>query len=89
MDQQQILRQMIEFNKTTFDNSFKTMVMLQEQTERMVNTIMAQTTWLPEEGKKVLNEWVKAYKKGRDDFKKLVDESYKNVEDFFASAEKA
>lgn len=86
MDQKQVLKQMVEFNKTTFDNSFSAMVMLQEQTEKMVNTFLQQATWLPEEGKKVLNEWVKTYKKGRDDYKKLVDQSFKKVEEFFAAS---
>jgi polyhydroxyalkanoate synthesis regulator phasin len=87
MDQRAMLKQMVEFNKTTFDNSFKTMVMLQEQTEAMVNTLLAQATWLPEEGKKVVKDWVKTYSKGRDDFKRLVDESFKKVEDFFAASD--
>lgn len=86
MDQKVMLKQMVEFNKSTFDNSFKAMVMLQEQTEKMVNTMLGQATWLPEEGKKALKDWVKSYKKGRDDFKKLVDESFKKVEDFFVSS---
>ena len=87
MEQKEILKQMIAFNKTAFDNSFNAMVMVQEQTERMVNTFLVQSTWLPDEGKKVISDWVKAYKKGREDFKKLVDQSYKRVEDFFASAD--
>jgi hypothetical protein len=44
---------------------------------------------MPEEGKKVLSEWVKAYKKGRDDFKKVVDQNFKNAEAFFEVSEKA
>jgi polyhydroxyalkanoate synthesis regulator phasin len=85
MDQNQLLKQMIDFNKATFDNSFSAMVMLQEQTEKMVNSFLEQATWLPEEGKKVINEWIKAYKKGCDDFKKAVDENFKRVDDFFTS----
>ena len=87
MEQKEVLKQMIAFNKTAFDNSFNAMVMVQEQTETMVNTFLVQSTWLPDEGKKAIGEWVKAYKKGREDFKKLVDQSYKRVEDFFASAD--
>lgn len=78
-------KQMIDFQKTTFDNTFNAMVSLQEQTEIMVNTIIDQSPWLPEEGKKVINEWLEAYKKGRNDFKKFVDENFKKVEEFFAS----
>ena len=89
MDQRQMFKQMIEFNKTSFDNSFKGMIMLQEQTERMVNTFLEQATWLPEEGKKVIKEWVKAYNKGREEYKKVVDESFERVQDFFSSSEEA
>ena len=87
MDSAKIAKQMIEFQKTTFDNTFSAMVMMQEQAERMANTLLAQATWLPEEGKKAIDDWVKAYKDGRENFKKTVDENFKKVEDFFASFE--
>jgi len=64
------------------------MVMLQEQTEEVANTILEQATWLPEEGKKAIEEWASSYKKGSEDFKKAVDENFKKVEDFFASSGK-
>ena len=89
MDSAKIAKQMIDFQKTTFDNSFSTMVMLQEQTERMANTVLDQAPWMPLEGKKVVNDWVTAYKKGREDFKKVVDENFKMVEAFFATFDKA
>ena len=89
MDSAKIAKQMIDFQKTTFDNTFGAMVMLQEQTERMANTLLEQATWMPAEGKKAINDWVKAHKKGREDFKKIVDENYKKVEDFFNSFDKA
>jgi hypothetical protein len=55
---------MLDFHKTTFDNSFSAMLMLQVQMQRMSTMFMEQTTSLNEEGKKALNEWTKAYKKG-------------------------
>jgi hypothetical protein len=84
----QMFKQMITFNKTAFDNSFNALVTLQEQTEKMVNTFLDQATWLPEEGKKVTLDWIQAYKKGCEDFKKTVDENFKRVEDFIASSGK-
>jgi hypothetical protein len=88
MDQSQVFKQMIDFNKAIFDNSFKAMVMVQEQTEKTVNTILEQATWLPEEGKKAIKDWASACKKGTEDFKKIVDDNFKKVEDFFASSNK-
>lgn len=89
MEPMKLAKQMIDFNKATFDNSFNTMVLLQEQTEKMVNAFLEQSTWLPEEGKKILNEWVAAYKKGREEFKKVVNEGYKKVDAYFAEATKS
>ena len=83
MEQFQVFKQMVQFNKTTFDNSYNAMEMLRDQNEKMANSLLDQATWMPEEGKKAINEWMKAYKKGCDDFKKAVDQNYKNAADFF------
>jgi hypothetical protein len=88
MDQSQIFKQMIDFNKATFDNTFNAMIMVQEQAERMVNTTLEQAAWLPKEGKKAIEDWIRAYKTGCEDFKKSVDDNFKKVEDFFASSKK-
>ncbi|MBT8366712.1 MAG: hypothetical protein KJP23_18635 [Deltaproteobacteria bacterium] len=86
MEPNLLLKQMLEFNKTAFDNSFTAMLTIQEQNAKMVDTFVEQATWMPEEGKKLIREWVNAYKKGCQDFKKTADENYKKVDEFFASA---
>ena len=83
MNPKQIAKQMIVFNKTAFDNNFHAMNALQEQTERLVNKFWEKSPLFPEEGKKAISEWMTAYKKGSDDFKNIVDENFKKVEDFF------
>ncbi len=88
MDQLKLTKQMIDFNRNTFENTFNAMVLLQEQTEKMVNSFMEQATWIPSDGKKVLTDWVETFKKGRGEFKKAVDESFVKVESFFAEAGK-
>lgn len=89
MEPIKMAKQMVEFNKATFDNSFNAMVMMQEQAERMVNSFLGQAPWLPEEGRKVLTEWASVYKKGRDEFKRTVDDGFKKVEAYFAQADKS
>ena len=88
MDQKQIVKQMIQYNKTMFETTFNGMAMLQDQMEKTTNMFLEQTTWLPAEGRKVVEEWLKAYKKGRENFKNLVDESFKKVETLFADSSK-
>ena len=52
MEPKQIAKQIVDFNKTAFDNSFDAMSVIQDQTEKMVNAMMEQTAFFPEEGKK-------------------------------------
>lgn len=88
MDQLQIAKQMMEFNKTAFDNSFNAMLALQDQTEKLVTSFMEKAAWFPEEGKKALNDWIVNYKKGRDEFKTAADENYRKVAEYFMQTEK-
>ena len=84
MEPNVMLKQMLDFNKTAFDNSFNAMLTIHEQNAKMVNTFLEQAAWMPEEGKKLIRNLVDAYKKGYEDFKKAADDNYKKVEDFFA-----
>jgi len=85
MDPKQIAKQIVDFNKTAFDNSFAAMSVIQDQTEKMVNDMMEQTAFFPEEGKKEVKDWIKTYKKAREEFKASADENFKKVEVYFAS----
>lgn len=87
MDQKQIAKQMIQFNKTALDNSFKAMTMVYDQNQKMVESMLQQSTWLPENGRQAIQDWMNAFKTGCDDFKKLLDENYAKVETFFNSSE--
>lgn len=85
MEPKQIAKQMVDFNKKAFDNSFEAMAVLQDQTEKLVAAMMQQTTFFPEEGKKLINDWLKTYKKGREEFKTAADENFKKVDAFFSA----
>jgi hypothetical protein len=83
MDQKQLVKQIIDFNKTSLDNSFNAMNLLQEQSEKLGRSTLDQASWLPEEGRKVIDDFTDAFKKGRDEFKKGVDEAFTKVEEYF------
>jgi len=88
MENAKIAKQIIDFQKAAFDNSFNAIVMIQEQTEKMLDIALQQATWLPEEGTKTIKEWADTYKQGREDFRKTVDTNFRKVEEFFAGLEK-
>lgn len=84
MDQRQIVKQMIEFGQATFNSAYNANSLFQDQVERVTNTILDQSTWVPAEGRKVIDGWMAAFKSNREQFKKYVDESYKSAQDIFA-----
>ncbi len=88
MNQNQLLMQMLDFNRITSDYIFNTITMFQEQVERVANGCFERATWLPKAGKTVINEWTKACKKGRESFESSMDEGFKKAEAFFADTPK-
>ena len=82
MDQKKIFKQMVDFNKAAFNNAFGAMVMVQDQNETLANTMLNQATWMPEEGKKAIQDWVETFKKGREEYKKTVEEAFNKVEEY-------
>ena len=88
MESKQYAKQMIQFNKAAFDNAINAMTVLQEQTEKLVNSFMEPSAWMPAEGRKAVSDWIKAYKRGRDDFKAAMDDHYRKVEEYFAGFER-
>jgi hypothetical protein len=83
METEKFAKQMVDFQKATFDNTFTAVTMLQDQTERMFNTMIEQTTWLPEESRRAIDEMVGAYIKGCADFKGVMDENFVKMVDLF------
>jgi hypothetical protein len=89
MEPRTIAKQAIDYHRAAVENSFSAMLLLQEQTARMADAFCGQAAALQTEGTKVLNECVKAQRKGCEDFKKVVDDNFKTVEAFFADTGKA
>jgi hypothetical protein len=89
MDQKTMVKQVFDFQKNTFDNFFKSMSTIQDQAEKSVGFIMDKAPWLPEESRNVILEWGRIYKKGRDDFKRAMDDGYEKMESYFVTTTQA
>jgi polyhydroxyalkanoate synthesis regulator phasin len=88
MDPKMMFKQMLDFQKATFDNSFKAMSTIQEQGEKMVDRFIETATWMPEEGKNAVQNWMNAYKKGREEFITTVEKNYDKVQEYFSGSNK-
>jgi hypothetical protein len=78
MNANQTMMQIMEFNKNTFDNTYNAMMNIGEQNEKMLRSFM-ERSWISEERRKVILEWVDIYRKGWVDLKKAADENYKTA----------
>lgn len=83
MAHREIARQITGFFKTASGNSFNAITLLHEYTEKTISLSLARSPWFPEEGRKLVSEWLKTCRKGYDDFKIAADEQYRKLEVLF------
>lgn len=80
--------QLLDFQKSAFNNSYNTMIKIQAQSEKIADSFLKENSAIPAEGKKVLNEWKAVFKKGQTEFKKSVDDSFIKAESYLSDAKK-
>ncbi len=85
MEPEKMAQQMVYFQKTLFESSFNAMNMVLDQSEQMTRNFVKQVPWVPEEGRKTLEETFGFYKKAREDFKRAVDDSFSKMETIFTA----
>jgi hypothetical protein len=83
--QKRIANQAIEFNKAVFDNAFKTISFMQDQAEKFAFQFMEKAPWVQEDAKQSIKECAKVYKKGREDFKKFIDDHCRKALETFVA----
>jgi putative IMPACT (imprinted ancient) family translation regulator len=81
MDPKQMGKQMVEFNKVMFNNYFSAICVLQDQTEKAFEQMMAQSPMFPQEVKAAITNWFGTYKQGRDNFKTFAEDNFKKMEE--------
>jgi polyhydroxyalkanoate synthesis regulator phasin len=79
MDTTWMAKQMIDFQKTAFDNTYQATVMLQDHMEKVTNTMIEQAAWVPEESRRLGNQWIETCKKGRDELKTIADNNFNKL----------
>jgi hypothetical protein len=83
METKEIVKEMIDLHKKSFDNFFLATTMIQDQAEKLLITFVHQMPGMNNGGGEVVDQWIGAYKKSRDDFKKAVYDGYARGESFF------
>ncbi|MFW2365055.1 MAG: hypothetical protein ACN4GW_01455 [Desulforhopalus sp.] len=73
-------KQLINFQKSTFNHAFSGAIALQDYSENLMGTILSQSPWLNEESKKPICDSVKIVKSVTEEYKKVVDQGFAELE---------
>jgi len=80
MGKRETMRQMIDIFKKSFDNFFATIVLYQNQEEKLLKNFVENTPGISDEGRKVIDQWCNVYQKGIVNFKNVIDNGYTQIE---------
>ncbi len=80
MEYNQITKQAIDFQKTAFNSWYNAVTMVQDQAAAAVETLMNQTSLVPEDGRQAIKSWVGACQAERNRFKSYVEDSFSGLE---------
>ncbi|MEW6552920.1 MAG: hypothetical protein AB1384_01360 [Actinomycetota bacterium] len=84
MDPKMMQKTVMEGMRSGMLMSFDTMNSVQEQVEKMWRTLLDQSGELQKEGEKVLQEWLENMRKGREEFRRNLEEGLRKMEDLLA-----
>ena len=88
MEYNQIAKQAIDFQKSTFNSWYNAVTMVQDQAASAVETMMNQTSLVPEDGRQAIKGWVSACQEERNRFKSYVEDSFSGLEKQLAQKSK-
>jgi hypothetical protein len=82
MEAYQITKQAFDFQKGAISSWFDVLSILQDQADLTVDTVFNQASWIPDEGRQVILDWVSACKNEGDRYKDYVDEIFSGLEKY-------
>ena len=84
----QLAISVVDFQKTTMGNAIDVIGKVQDQSGKMLHEIIQKASWVPGEGREVVDEWNRTIKKGREDFRRTTDKSFDLVAQYLKRLQK-
>ena len=86
MDAASIAKNLVGLQKQSFNSIMEAAVIFQNQAER-TGRLLATQMGSNEKAQEFADRWRTVFNNGRDDFRKLINETYTCMEDYFAGLE--
>jgi hypothetical protein len=80
MEAEKLTKQMIEFQKTVFNNTFEIVMAVQDQSEEISRSWCEKNSILPDQSKKVMLEWGHIIKQSLKEYKKAINLGFETIE---------
>ena len=79
-------KQILVFQKTSFDQIYLGATALQDYSEKVMDTIAGQSSWINEEAMKPISESIKIVKNASEEYKKAIDQGFSQLEKLVTSS---
>jgi hypothetical protein len=88
MEPLEIAKQTLHLSKVTFDNTYDAMLLLQEQSQRLIDIYLEQMVAFRDEGKKIADTLMESCRTNGKEFKKTLENDCAICASFLYDAEK-
>jgi hypothetical protein len=88
MDNTHIAKLMLSFQRQTYENVCQSVELLQDYSEKSVQTLVAQNQWIPAQGRQVYDQWTTAYRQGCQAVKEAVDGGFDRWQEFLEGVDR-
>jgi len=82
MEYNRMAKEIVNFQRNSFENWYNAVSMIQDQTTSTMDMMFNQIGCMPEESRHPINEWVNVLQRQRDRFKSFVSEGFDEWEKF-------
>ena len=81
MEALQITRQMINFNKAIFNNTYAGITVMQDYSVHMMDGLLRQFPWITDASRKPFHDSLQYIKQTGEQYKSAVDQNFSNLEE--------
>lgn len=82
MTHTEIIKKTLEFNRTTFENVCKAVETVQEESRKYAGEAVEKATFIPEEGRNAVEQWLAASKEAGEKFRETVLQGHEQLEQY-------
>jgi predicted outer membrane protein len=85
---QKMMTQLVDFQKSAFDNTYEALLKMQEQSEKVVDVLSSGQINQPADNQNQIETWKNTFKKQQVEFKTAVDSGFEKFKDLCENFEK-